>query len=65
MPERHDVREAETRLSRIIERVEHGDEAVISRAGEQVAGGPGPADPGRCLARPWRESGRLGMLWNS
>ena len=31
------IREAKTHLSRLIERVEHGDEAVIARAGRPVA----------------------------
>lgn len=32
-----DVHEAKTNLSRIIERVEHGEEIIISRAGTPVA----------------------------
>jgi prevent-host-death family protein len=31
------IHEAKTNLSRIIERVEHGEEIVISRAGQPVA----------------------------
>ena len=32
-----DVHEAQANLSRIIERVEHGDQIIISRAGRPVA----------------------------
>lgn len=31
------IHEAKTQLSRIVERVEHGEEIIISRAGEPVA----------------------------
>jgi prevent-host-death family protein len=33
----YNIHEAKTQLSRIIERVEHGEEVVISRAGRPVA----------------------------
>jgi len=33
----YNIHEAKTQLSRIIERVEHGEEVVISRAGHPVA----------------------------
>ncbi|TCM43486.1 type II toxin-antitoxin system Phd/YefM family antitoxin [Kribbella sp. VKM Ac-2568] len=33
----YDMHEAETQLSRIIDRVEHGEEVIISRAGRPVA----------------------------
>jgi prevent-host-death family protein len=35
--EQFDIDDAKTNLSRIIERVEHGEEIVISRAGTPVA----------------------------
>jgi prevent-host-death family protein len=35
--EQFNIHEAKTNLSRIIERVEHGEEIVISRAGHPVA----------------------------
>ncbi|MBB5913470.1 prevent-host-death family protein [Nocardia transvalensis] len=35
--EQFNIHEAKTHLSRIIERVEHGEEIVISRAGHPVA----------------------------
>jgi prevent-host-death family protein len=35
--EQFNIHEAKTHLSRIIERVEHGEEVVISRAGTPVA----------------------------
>ncbi|RAY15630.1 prevent-host-death protein [Actinomadura craniellae] len=35
--EQYNIHEAKTQLSRIIERVEQGDEIVISRAGKPVA----------------------------
>jgi prevent-host-death family protein len=35
--ERFDIHDAKTNLSRIIERVEHGEEIVISRGGTPVA----------------------------
>ncbi|HYY18378.1 MAG TPA: type II toxin-antitoxin system prevent-host-death family antitoxin [Streptosporangiaceae bacterium] len=35
--EQFNIHEAKTNLSRIIERVEHGEEIVISRAGTPVA----------------------------
>lgn len=35
--EQYNIHEAKTNLSRIIERVEHGEEIVISRAGRPVA----------------------------
>jgi len=37
MANQYNVHEAKTHLSRIIERVEHGEEIVISRAGEPAA----------------------------
>jgi prevent-host-death family protein len=37
MAEQYNIHEAKTQLSRIIERVEQGDEVVISRAGRPVA----------------------------
>jgi prevent-host-death family protein len=37
MAEQYNIHEAKTQLSRIIERVEQGDEVVISRAGKPVA----------------------------
>lgn len=36
-PEQYNIHEAKTQLSRIIERVERGDEVVISRAGKPIA----------------------------
>ncbi|WP_202871909.1 type II toxin-antitoxin system Phd/YefM family antitoxin [Kribbella pratensis] len=36
-PPQYNIHEAKTQLSRIIERVEHGEEVVISRAGRPVA----------------------------
>jgi prevent-host-death family protein len=33
----YNIHEAKTQLSRIIERVEHGEEVIISRAGHPVA----------------------------
>jgi prevent-host-death family protein len=36
-PERFNIHDAKTHLSRIIERVEHGEEVIISRAGTPVA----------------------------
>ncbi|WP_198681480.1 type II toxin-antitoxin system Phd/YefM family antitoxin [Kribbella rubisoli] len=33
----YNIHEAKTQLSRIIERVEHGEEVIISRAGRPVA----------------------------
>ena len=51
------IHEAKTNLSRIIERVEHGEEIIISRAGRPAggegdpAGGPGPAQRARVAAR--------------
>jgi prevent-host-death family protein len=36
-PSQYNIHEAKTQLSRIVERVEHGEEIVISRAGEPVA----------------------------
>jgi prevent-host-death family protein len=35
--ERFNVHEAKTNLSRILERVEHGEEIIISRAGKPIA----------------------------
>jgi prevent-host-death family protein len=35
--EQYNIHEAKTQLSRIIERVEHGEEVIISRAGKPVA----------------------------
>jgi prevent-host-death family protein len=35
--EQFDIHDAKTNLSRIIERVEHGEEIIISRAGRPVA----------------------------
>jgi prevent-host-death family protein len=35
--ESYNIHEAKTQLSRIIERVEHGEEVIISRAGKPVA----------------------------
>ncbi|GAB3886908.1 type II toxin-antitoxin system Phd/YefM family antitoxin [Microbispora bryophytorum] len=35
--EQYNIHEAKTNLSRIIDRVEHGEEVVISRAGRPVA----------------------------
>ncbi|GAA4194726.1 type II toxin-antitoxin system Phd/YefM family antitoxin [Microbispora amethystogenes] len=35
--EQYNIHEAKTNLSRIIDRVEHGEEIVISRAGRPVA----------------------------
>jgi prevent-host-death family protein len=35
--EQYNIHEAKTQLSRIIERVEQGDEVIISRAGKPVA----------------------------
>lgn len=35
--EQFNIHEAKTQLSRIIDRVEHGEEIVLSRAGEPVA----------------------------
>jgi len=34
----YNIHDAKTNLSRIIERVEHGEEVIISRAGTPVAG---------------------------
>jgi prevent-host-death family protein len=36
-PAQYNIHEAKTNLSRIIERVEHGEEIIISRAGTPVA----------------------------
>jgi prevent-host-death family protein len=36
-PSQYNIHEAKTQLSRIVERVERGEEIVISRAGEPVA----------------------------
>jgi prevent-host-death family protein len=36
-PEKFSIHDAKTNLSRIIERVEHGEEIIISRAGIPVA----------------------------
>jgi prevent-host-death family protein len=36
-PEQFNIHNAKTNLSRIIERVEHGEEIIISRAGTPVA----------------------------
>ncbi len=54
------IHDAKTNLSRIIERVEHGEEIIISRAGNPVAKvvPPDPQDrPGRravpCAASSW------------
>lgn len=35
--EQFNIHEAKTQLSKIIDRVEHGDEVIISRAGKPVA----------------------------
>jgi prevent-host-death family protein len=35
--ERFNIHEAKTNLSKLIERVEHGEEIIISRAGQPVA----------------------------
>jgi prevent-host-death family protein len=35
MSEQFNIQDAKTHLSRIIERVEHGEEIIISRAGSQ------------------------------
>ncbi|GGK58979.1 antitoxin [Planomonospora parontospora subsp. parontospora] len=37
MAEQFNIHEAKTQLSRILERVEHGEEVVISRAGRPIA----------------------------
>jgi antitoxin (DNA-binding transcriptional repressor) of toxin-antitoxin stability system len=49
--EQFNIHEAKTNLSRIIERVERGEEIIISRAGHPVAKGE-PTAPGaaRCVA---------------
>ncbi|WP_405061624.1 type II toxin-antitoxin system prevent-host-death family antitoxin [Kribbella sp. NBC_01505] len=36
-PAQYNIHEAKTQLSRIIERVEHGEEVILSRAGHPVA----------------------------
>ncbi|MEU4393109.1 type II toxin-antitoxin system prevent-host-death family antitoxin [Kribbella sp. NPDC023855] len=36
-PAQYNMHEAKTQLSRIIDRVEHGEEVIISRAGRPVA----------------------------
>lgn len=35
--ERYNIHEAKTQLSKILEKVEHGEEVVISRAGKPIA----------------------------
>lgn len=35
--EQYNIHEAKTQLSRILEKVEHGEEVVISRAGKPIA----------------------------
>lgn len=37
MPQTLNVHEAKTQLSRLLERVEHGEEIVIARAGKPIA----------------------------
>ncbi len=36
-PSQYNIHEAKTQLSRIVERVEHGEEIILSRAGTPVA----------------------------
>jgi prevent-host-death family protein len=59
--EQFNIHEAKTHLSRIIERVEHGEEIVISRAGHPVA----KVIPlTRCVARTGRGSLRGWLVLN-
>ena len=64
--EQFNIHDAKTNLSRIIERVEHGEEIIISRAGTPVAK---VVPLGRQVARKGRGSlrGRLVMApdWDS
>jgi prevent-host-death family protein len=55
------VHEAKTHLSRLLERVEHGEEIVIARAGKPVARlvPVGPVQPRRLLGR------NRGRIWVS
>ena len=64
--EQFNIHDAKTNLSRIIERVEHGEEIVISRAGRPVQrlspwqAGSGEQAAGRCAASSsWRLAGTL------
>ena len=56
------VHEAKTHLSRLLERVERGEEIVLSRAGKPIARLVRFETP----ARPERQGGRLsGQIWIS
>lgn len=46
------VHDAKTRLSRLLERVERGEEIVIARAGDPVARLVRYEEPGRRIAAP-------------
>ena len=52
----YNIHEAKTNLSRIIDRVEHGEEIIISRAGTPVAKVVPPEPPSE--AHPTRLAGR-------
>ncbi|MBP2705990.1 type II toxin-antitoxin system Phd/YefM family antitoxin [Microbispora sp. RL4-1S] len=64
--EQYNIHEAKTNLSRIIDRVEHGEEIVISRAGRPVAKViPFPARAGRRGRGSLKGKLRMADDWDS
>ncbi|HET7702617.1 MAG TPA: type II toxin-antitoxin system prevent-host-death family antitoxin [Candidatus Limnocylindrales bacterium] len=61
MVETVNIHEAKTHLSRLIDKVEAGEEIVIARAGRLVARRRGLARPGVRLVRGTRPSGLNGF----